>query len=147
MNEATKQWVGGVCIRNNEILLIQRINKERVGVQEYFIFPGREVKGDESLEDALLLEFEGLSMKVTLSDLIYSKGDEGDDEQEFYYLCNHVLGEPILSTKSDEVKIMEENTEQLYLPRWTPLDLLDDLIIHPESVKIAVLEKIESKDF
>lgn len=147
MNEEVKQWVGGVCVRNDEILLIQRINKERIGIQEYFVFPGRDVEGDESLEDALLEEFGRLSMKVTLSNLIYSKGDEGDDEQEFYYLCNHVLGEPTLNIKSDEVNIMEENTEQLYLPRWMPLDQLEDLIIYPESVKIIVLEKLESSDF
>jgi ADP-ribose pyrophosphatase YjhB (NUDIX family) len=143
MNEATKQWVGGVCIKDDQVLLIRRINKDRVGVQEYFVFPGREVEGDESIEGALIEEFEGLSIKVTLSDLIYSKGDEGDDEQEFYYLSTYLLGEPALHQDCEEVKIMEDNHNQLYLPMWVSINELEDLIIYPESVKAILLEKLE----
>ena len=41
MNEEfQKKWVGGICIKDGKVLLIHRINKERLFNKEYFIARG-----------------------------------------------------------------------------------------------------------
>ena len=57
---------GGVCILDNKILLIHRINLERpVGEQEYYVIPGGGVEEGESLQDAAVREVdEETSVKV-----------------------------------------------------------------------------------
>ena len=142
MPEETLQkiWVGGVCIKNNQVLLVHRINKDSEFSKEYFVFPGKEVEGDEAIESALIEAFKDFCMTIKLDELLYSKG-AASDEQEYYYLCNHVLGEPAVSAQSNEAKEMEEG-RQVYIPMWVPLTELEDLIVYPESVKSRILEEL-----
>lgn len=143
MNEESsiKRWVGGICIKNNQVLLVHRINNDVDFNKEYFVFPGKEVEGDESLESALKSAFEDFSITVALEDLLYSKEDESDD-QEFYYLCKYLLGEPRVQIESNEAKEMEEG-RQVFTPIWVEISDLDDLIVYPESVKALILEDRE----
>ena len=140
-DDIPKRFVGGICIKDGKILLIHRINKERLLNQEYFIFPGRTVEDDESLEDALIKEFSDFSVMVSLGNLLYSQEDE-IDESEYYYLCEYVLGEPLLSETSEEKEIME-GRKQFYTPMWMSLSELDNLMIYPESLKVHLLETLE----
>ena len=143
MNEETsiKRWVGGICIRNSQVLLVHRINNEIDFNKEYFVFPGKEVEGDESLESALKSAFEDFSLTVELEDLLYSKEEDSDD-QEFYYLCKHLFGEPRVQKESNEAKEMEGG-KQVFTPIWIEISDLDDLIVYPESVKALILEDRE----
>jgi ADP-ribose pyrophosphatase YjhB (NUDIX family) len=136
-----KRWVGGVCIKNDQVLLVHRINNDVDFNKEYFVFPGKEVEGDESIESALKSAFEDFSITVELEDLLYSKEDELDD-QEFFYLCKHLLGEPHVQAESNEAHEMEES-DQVYAPLWVNISDIDDLIIYPESVKALILEDRE----
>lgn len=136
-----KRFVGGVCIKEGKVLLIHRINKERSLNQEYFMFPGRTVDDDESIEDALINEFKDFSVTVSLGDLLYSKEDEVD-ESEYYYLCKHLLGDPLLNVASEEKEIMAEG-EQFYTPMWVSLSELDDIMIYPESLKTHLVDILE----
>ncbi len=142
MNEETIQkiWVGGICIKNEQVLLVHRINRDSDFNKEYFVFPGKEVEGDETIESALVAAFSDFSMTIKLEELLYSKGDETDD-QEYYYLCKHVLGDPAVTASSNEAKEMEEG-RQVYIPMWVPLTELEDLIVYPESVKSRILEEL-----
>lgn len=143
MNEdyTQKSWVGGICIRDGKVLLVHRINNEIDFNKEYFVFPGKEVEGDESLETALHNAFKDFSVTVKLGDLLYSKEDEVDD-LEYYYLCDYVLGEPLVIKGSNEAEEMEGG-EQLFAPIWVELSDIDDLIVYPETVKNAILERME----
>lgn len=145
MNEdIPKKWVGGICVKDGNVLLIYRINKEKDFNQEYFVFPGGTVAANESLEDTLVREFDEASIKVTLGDLFYSTEEDDNDEADYYYLCNYILGEPLLTNKSDEVDIMETGN-QVYTPMWVPISDLDDLIVYPESVKEKILEELSDR--
>lgn len=143
MNEdtITKKWVGGICIKNGQVLLVHRINKDSDFNKEYFVFPGKEVAGDENIEDALRSAFADFCMTVQLDDLLYSKEDDLTD-QEFYYLCKYNLGEPQIKENSNEALEMAEGS-QVYIPMWVPLSELDNLILYPESVKALILEGLE----
>ena len=143
MNEETsvKIWVGGICIKNDQVLLVHRINNETDFNKEYFVFPGKEVEGDENIEDALKSAFEDFSISVQLENLLYSKEDELDD-QEFFYICKYLLGEPHVQKESNEAKEMEKG-KQIYTPMWVKISELDELVVYPESVKTLILEAVE----
>lgn len=143
MNEestAGQGWVGGVCIKDNQVLLIHRINNEVDFNKEYFVFPGKKLQGDETLELALTKAFKDFSITIELRDLLYSKGDDVDD-LEYYYICKYIFGEPALTPESDEAREMEKGM-QVYTPIWVKVSEIEDLIIYPESVKIAILENL-----
>lgn len=144
MEQLPEHFAGGICIKDGNILLIYRINKERSFHQEYFVLPGAIVHEDESIEEAVKREFNDVSMTVRVGDLFYeSAGDESDDK-EFYYLCDYITGSPELSMYSNEAEIMKQG-EQFYTPMWVPLSELEELIVYPESVKNKILFDLESQ--
>jgi ADP-ribose pyrophosphatase YjhB (NUDIX family) len=139
MEELEQRWVGGICIHDDKILLIHRINKERDFNQEYFVFPGNHVDDDKSLEKTILSEFENMSIMVDVQDLFYAKEDILD-ESEYYYLCEY---------KGGELTILEIPTEdgeeqlQFYTPLWIPIAELDELVLYPESVKNLLQDELK----
>ena len=138
IEEIPKRWVGGLCIHDNQLLLIHRINKERDFNQEYFVFPGNTVDEDSSLAKTLTEEFAQMSLQITLGDLFYANEDNGD-ESEYYYLCTYQGGEVSIP----EADKSTEEQKQFYTPVWIPLGELDDLVVYPESVKNLILEEVE----
>lgn len=140
-DDIPKKWVGGICIKNESVLLIHRINKEKDFNQEYFVFPGGQVEDDESIEDTLMREFKESSITVGIGELFYSTEEDINEEADYYYLCDYVMGEPALSEESKESALME-NGKQMYTPMWVPLRELDELIVYPETVKSRVLEEL-----
>lgn len=66
---------GGICIHDNRILLIHRINLEKlIREQEYYVIPGGGVETGEKVKDAVIREMkEGVHfykpMWVELSEL------------------------------------------------------------------------------
>ncbi len=136
-----KDWVGGVCINDGKVLLIHRINNELPVKKEYFVFPGKDVAQDETIESALEKAFTDFSLTVSLQGLIYSKEDEIDGS-EYYYQCDYILGEPAVIANCNEAKEMETG-EQVFIPIWVKLSELEPLIVYPESVKDKILEDLE----
>ena len=139
-DDIPKKWVGGVCVRDNTILLIHRVNKKSLFNQECFIFPGKIVEGDESPESAIKEELEKLAITAHLDELLYTHG-EGDELEE-YYLCTYALGEVPSTEEYGMGRDGVEEGTQSYSPVWISLDDIDDLIMYPESVKSLLLEKI-----
>ena len=137
-----KRWVGGVCTKDGSVLLIHRINKERVHNQEYFIFPGRYAKDDETLEEAIIENLRDMSVTAKLGTSIYSK-EEVADETEDYYLCEYLFGEAVISSKLKDD--YGESGEQYYTPLWIPLSELDELVVYPEEVKDIILAQREEQ--
>lgn len=127
-----------VCVHEGKILLVHRVNK--LNNREYFIFPGDIVEDDESIEDALVEETEGeTSVKVALQELFYTEEENQDGEEELYYICEYLYGEPALK-EGTRTAVEHAEGEQLYTPMWVPLEILDDLIVYPEVVKNLILE-------
>jgi len=143
-NDIPKRWVGGICVRDSKILLVYRIDKDKIPDQEYFVFPGKMLAGDESLETALCSAFKDMSITVKLNALLYSKEDP-TDESEYYYTCEHILGEPSFIATSDEVALMKDG-RQVFTPMWVPLHELDELIVYPESLKAKLLDTLETNE-
>ncbi len=140
-DDIPKKWVGGICVKNESVLLIYRINKEKEFNQEYFVFPGGQVEGDESIEDTLIREFKESSVTAGIGELFYSTEEDINDEADYYYTCNYVMGEPSLSEASRNQTIMEDGN-QIYTPMWVPLRELEELIVYPETVKNKVIEEL-----
>lgn len=136
-----KKWVGGICIHNNSVFLIHRINKDNNFNKEYFVFPGKDVEGDENIEEALQEAFLDFSLTIKLKELIYLKEDDING-QEFYYLCNYVFGNPSVREGSNEAEEMKGG-EQVFIPIWVPISELDTLVVYPESIKETLLEMIQ----
>lgn len=135
-DDTIKRWVGGICIHDNKVALIYRINKERLFHQEYFVFPGNYVEGDENIENTLVQEFSTLSLTVKLGDFFYST-NENEDETEEYYLCDYVFGEPsLLQNKSQN-----EDDKQFYTAMWVSISELEEMIVYPETVKEKIIER------
>lgn len=141
--EIQKKWVGGICVHEGRVLLIHRINKERISAQEYFMFPGKDVEDDESIETAITKAFSDIGITGTLQSLVYSQ-EEDSDTFEYYYTFDYLFGEPTpyQSKDTDDDGI----TDQYYTPIWVALSELDDLIVYPEVVKNTMLEQKE-EDF
>lgn len=144
MNEdIPKKWVGGVCIKEDKVLLVHRINKERELNQEYFVFPGNEVADNKSIEDTLVDEFNSLSIIIKLQELLYSREEGLGDVSEYFYSCEYVLGEP--SVTRIETKDTDDHTPiQFYTPVWMSLDELDDIMLYPESIKEQLISAVET---
>ncbi len=135
-----KDWVGGVCINDGKVLLIHRINNELPVKKEYFVFPGKDVSQDETIETAVEKAFADFSITISLQGLVYSKEDEINGS-EYYYQCDYVLGEPAVIAGSNEAIEMETG-DQVFIPIWVPLTELNDLVVYPESVKEKILEDV-----
>lgn len=142
LEELTNKWAGGICIKNDSILLIYRINRERDFHQEYYVFPGGKVEGDESIEKTILKEFDEVSVKVSMGELFHT--NEDGEDGEYYYICEHIIGEPALTKRSNETEAMEEG-EQFYSPVWVPLSDLEALIVYPETVKNKVISELSEQ--
>ena len=138
-----KKWAGGICIKDESVLLIYRLNKEKDFNQEYFMFPGGEVEEDESLEDALVREFDEAGVKVKMGELFYSTEEDEDKAGDYYYLCDYMLGELSATKDKEEGERMKDGL-QIYTPMWVPLSDLDNLIVYPEDLKNKVLFELSS---
>lgn len=134
--EDTKQaWIGGICTHDGKVLLIHRINKERLFNQEYFVFPGKEISYDEAEDQALAKAFMELGLTIAKGELLYTKEDS--DDTEYYYSCTITFGS--LQTPTTPPG---EDQEQYYTPMWVAIAELDELIVYPESVKELLVEPI-----
>lgn len=135
MNENQEVFAGGVCIRDGKILLIHRINEERLFNKEYFAFPGLTLQ-NESIDEGLHRIFTEYGMTIELGELLHSNED---DVLEYYYVCRPIFGE----LKPFPVDITTADTEkQFSVPIWISLTELDDLIVYPETLKNIVLENL-----
>lgn len=133
MEEVKQAWVGGICIKDGKVLLIHRINKERLFNQEYFVFPGKDISHDETRDQALTEIFSELGLTIARGELLYEKDDLED--LEYYYACDITFGNLATQAAPDI-----ETTEQYYTPMWVAISELDELIVYPESVKELLVQ-------
>ena len=114
----------GIVIKDGKLLLMHRFNKGR----EYWVFPGGGVEEGETPAQAAVREiYEETTIDVTINKLLYQiKWDTG--EQNYFYLCEYVSGEPRLHPDSVEVEEMKGG-EQVYEPMWVEISRLPSLTL------------------
>jgi 8-oxo-dGTP pyrophosphatase MutT (NUDIX family) len=101
---------------------------------EYYVFPGGGVEDGETPEQAALREiFEETSVTVVPKKFVYHiTWDTG--EENFFYLCDYVSGDPKLSPDSEEFEQMKSG-DQVYEPMWIEIDKLSDLKLYQLEVR------------
>jgi len=130
--------VCAVIIKDNKILLMRRIKEG----QEYFVFPGGGIEGNESVEDAIIREVkEELSLDAKIDKLLFEMENRGQEES--YFLIKEFSGIPELS--GPEKERMNENNQ--YYPIWLDLNKASDLPnLYPEEARRKIKELfIENK--
>ena len=120
----------GIVIKDNKVLVMHRINKG----DEYWVFPGGGQEDGETPEQTAVREIdEETTLKVKPGKLVYHiKWDT--DEENFFYLCEYISGEPQLIPDSEEFEQMKAG-EQVYEPMWIDIDKLSALKLYQLEVR------------
>lgn len=129
-----------IVIKDKSVLLIHRVNKDN----EYYVFPGGGVEENETVEEAVIRELhEETSIEVKNLRLLYHHHIIGDvsDSDQYFYLCDHVSGEPKLSEGNE----LEENKKgtDFYEPLWYQISKLPQTLLYPLEIRDWLLEDLE----
>ncbi len=118
---------GAVIVHQGKMLLLWRKFEEK----EYYVFPGGGKEDNETIEEAVEREaLEETSLTVKVDRLLYIF-TVGDNENHFY-LCSYVSGEPKLGKGPEQQRVEESNQ---YRPMWVPIETITDLELKPREVK------------
>lgn len=120
----------GIVLKDGKILLMHRFNKG----DEYWVFPGGGVEQGETPMQAAVREIdEETTIYVEPKKLTYHiTWDTG--EQNFFYLCEYVSGEPNLREDSVEFEQMKED-EQVYEPVWVDVTIVPTLKLYQLEIR------------
>lgn len=134
----------GICIKDNEILLMWRKKEGR----EYWVFPGGGVEDNEKPEESVLRELQEettVTAKVEklLYHHIYDHNENNWGSDQYFYLCSYISGTPKLRKDSPEVEKMKSGTN-LFKPQWVSIEKLSDLLLYPLEIRDWLIEDIES---
>jgi 8-oxo-dGTP diphosphatase len=125
----------GIVIRDNKVLVMHRINKG----DEYWVFPGGGQEDGENPDQTAVREIdEETTLKVKAGKLVYHiTWDTG--EENFFYLCEYISGEPQLRPDSEEFEQMKDG-EQVYEPMWIDIEKLSTLKLYQLEVRDLFLK-------
>ncbi len=127
-----------IVVHKEKVLLIRR---KRVGVDEYFVFPGGGQEMDESLEQTAVREaLEETSLVVSVKKLLYHFTDERSEHN--FYLCSYISGEPKLGIGSGESLRASESNR--YEPVWENISDIANIPLVPEKVKNWFLKDVQN---
>jgi mutator protein MutT len=120
----------GIVIKDGKVLVMHRINKG----DEYWVFPGGGQEEGETPDQTAVREIEEeTTVKVKADKLVYHiTWDTG--EENFFYLCDYVSGEPKLNEDSEEFE-ESKNATQLYEPMWIEIDKLSSLKLYQLEIR------------
>ena len=130
INYPTDKRAVGVIIKDNNVLLMQRIKNGR----SYFIFPGGSVEQGETIEDTVIREMkEEVSLSVKLDKLLFQIENFG--REEYYFLIKEFSG--TIAIGGPEKERMNKNNQ--YHPIWIPLtDLISLGNLYPEEARLKI---------
>lgn len=135
----TKKYAAGVVIKGDHILLMHRINEGN----EYYTLPGGGHEDGETSEENALREIkEETSITASVERLLYKiNWDTGNEN--YYFLCNYIVGDPHLPESSEEFEQMK-NGRQIYDPMWFPIKGLSSKLVYPLEVRDLLIEHIQN---
>lgn len=145
MEELTNTRIRAVAIviKDSSILLMHRINKDR---GEYWTFIGGGVEEGETVEEAVLRElYEETSVKASINKLFSIFKNDGSGRyhhtaEHHFYLCDYISGTPKLGNGPEQM-----TSDNIYDPRWVPIDLFKKIDLYAESVKNQIIDYLEKR--
>ncbi len=120
----------GIVIKDGKILVMHRIKNG----DEYWVFPGGgQEKGEDPMQTAVREIAEETTVTVVAERLLYHIfWDTG--EENFFYLCKYVSGEPHLNENSEEY-LKTKTGNQVYEPMWIPIEELSNLKLYQLEIR------------
>ena len=120
----------GIVLKNDKVLVMRRINNG----DEYWVFPGGGVEDGETPEQTAVREIdEETTVRVTHGKLLYHI-TWNTGEENFFYLCEYLSGEPKLREDTNEFEEMKGGN-QLFEPMWIGIDKLQSLKLYQLEVR------------
>jgi len=134
----TRKYAAGILIKDNHILLMYRLNNGN----EYFTLPGGgQEEGETSKETALREVKEETTVVASINKLLYKiRWDTGNEN--YYFLCNYIGGEPTLPESSEEFHQMK-NDLQVYKPHWHSIKDLSSILLYPLEIRDLLITHIQ----
>lgn len=131
-----RQAVRAIVINNGNLLVMHR---NKFG-QEYDTLPGGNIEVGETYEQAVIREVtEETSIALANLRLVFVEEAGDPFGTQFIFLCDYVSGEPRLAADSEEAHINKLG-QNLYEPKWVPLDTLPGLPFLSDKLKQAIIE-------
>ncbi|MFA6535930.1 MAG: NUDIX domain-containing protein [Candidatus Paceibacterota bacterium] len=129
----------GIVIKDDKVLVMHRINRG----DEYWVFPGGGQEDGETSEQTAVREIdEETTIKVKVGRPVYHiTWDTG--EENFFYLCDYISGEPKLRSDSEEIHQMKSG-KQVYEPMWIEISKLSELKLYQLEVRDLFLRDYKS---
>ncbi len=129
----------GIVIRDGKILLMHRINKG----DEYWVFPGGgQEKGETQDQTAVREIAEETTVRVKAGKLLYHITWD-TAEENFFYLCEYLSGEPRLDENSEEFA-KAQGGEQIYEPSWVEVDKIANIKLYQLEVRDLLLRDYQA---
>lgn len=135
----SRQRTAVIVVKDNKLLLIHRINNGK----EYYVFPGGGREENESLEEGALRELsEETTIEGKIDRLVYKvMWDNGDEN--YFYLCDYISGEPELRKDSEEYAEMKLG-KQVYEPMWVDISKLPELLVYQLEIRDLFIEDLKN---
>ena len=125
----------GIIIKDNKVLVMHRVNNG----DEYWLFPGGGQENGETPEQTAIREIdEETTIKVKIVKPVYHIIWD-TDEENFFYLCEYISGEPKLRFDSEEFDKMK-NEDQIYEPMWIDIEKLSALKLYQLEIRDLFLK-------
>lgn len=147
MKECRRRAVA-IINKDNEILLIHRINSNRpIGEQEYYVLPGGGIEEGETDLQALKREVvEETSLEVKVKQVLYRLvgfGDNAENAEEIYYLCEYIAGEPRINEGAPEAQKMKEGIQQYTLGWYTRKEIMN-MDLKPHEIRNSIVKDMQT---
>jgi 8-oxo-dGTP diphosphatase len=134
----TRIRVATIVVKDDKVLLMHRINNGK----EYYSFPGGGKEDNETLEEGALRELsEETTIEATIDKLVYKLTWDSGDEN-YFYLCNYISGEPKLREDAEEIKEMADGT-QMYKPEWVSVSELPNILLYQLEIRDLLIEDLK----
>ncbi len=139
-NNGKRNRASGVVVHENRVLLMHRINSHEGG-REYYTTLGGGVEGTESILEAVAREvYEESMVTVNVGALILEH--ETEHQNQYYYICDYVSGEPGLWVDGPEY--IKHQAGDIHEPVWVPFAEIKNINLLPVEIKNALVARFGS---
>ncbi len=117
-----------IVVKQDKVLLMHRWKNGK----EYHVFPGGGVEEGETIEDATIREIkEETTLDVRIDKLLYHHIYD-DGSEQFFYLCEHLSGEP---QPGDGPEYSNPDPDNRYDPEWVDVADVGRMLVYPLEIR------------